>query len=359
MGRSDRFLRACRRQPTDATPVWFLRQAGRYMPEYRAVRRAHSLLEICRTPALAAEVTLQPVERLEVDAAILFADILLPVEALGMGLEFGRGDGPVVLRPIRRAEDVEALREVDVESDLGYVAESVRRVVRELGGRVPLIGFAGGPFTVASYMIEGGTSRSFERTKRFMYSEPAAWERLLSRLSRLTLGYLKMQIAAGAAAVQLFDSWAGQLSPADYRRYVLPHSRAILEPLAADGVPVIHFGTQTAGILEPMREAGATVVGLDWRVDLAGAWERLGPEVAVQGNLDPAILLGPWPVVCREARAILKSVAGRTGHVFNVGHGLLPETPVQAVADLVRLVHEETAAGGAGTPQDLGAKPRP
>ncbi|MGH7820987.1 MAG: uroporphyrinogen decarboxylase [Candidatus Binatia bacterium] len=343
--RNDRFLRACRREPVDATPVWFLRQAGRYMPEYQAVRRHHSLLEICRTPALAAEVTLQPVERLGVDAAILFADILLPIEPLGVGLEFVGGDGPAVARPVRTAADVDRLRSFDVETELGYVAESVRRVRRELDGRVPLIGFAGAPFTVASYMIEGGHSRSFLRTKELMYSEPEAWHRMMARLARLTGEYLRMQIAAGADAVQLFDSWVGNLGPADYRRYVLPHSRAVLEPLAATGVPLIHFGTQTGALLADMRDAGATVVGMDWRVDLVGAWESLAAGVAAQGNLDPALLLAPWEVLAREARELLARVGGRPGHVFNVGHGLLPETPVQAVADLVRLVHDLTGSG--------------
>ena len=343
--RNNRFLRACRREPVEATPVWFLRQAGRYMPEYQAVRKHHTLLEICRTPALAAEVTLQPIERLDVDAAILFADILLPLDALGVGLEFVHGDGPTIRRPVREAADVGRLRDVDVATDLGYVGESVRAIVRALAGRVPLIGFAGAPFTVASYLIEGGSSRSFARTKRFMYAEPEAWNDLLSRLARLTLEYLRLQIAAGADAVQLFDSWVGMLSPSDYRRYVQPHSRAVLEPLAAAGVPVIHFGTQTGAILTDLRDAGATVVGVDWRVGLAEAWAAVGPGVAVQGNLDPVLFLAPWDVLAREARTILRSVSGRRGHVFNVGHGILPETPVRAVADLVRLVREET--GGA------------
>jgi uroporphyrinogen decarboxylase len=340
--RNDRFLRACRREATDATPVWFLRQAGRYMPEYQAVRRHHSLLDICRTPRLAAEVTLQPIERLDVDAAILFADILLPVDALGLGLEFA-GDGPAIRRPIREAADVDRLREADAEADLGYVGESVRAIVGALAGRVPLIGFAGAPFTVASYMIEAGGSKGFVRTKRFMYSEPEAWHRLMARLAGLTLDYLRMQVAAGADAVQLFDSWVGNLSPQDYRRFVLPHSRAVLEPLAALGVPVIHFGTQTGGILGDMRDAGATVVGMDWRVDLAAAWDGLGPGIAVQGNLDPILLLAPWPVLAEAARGLLREVGGRPGHVFNVGHGILPETPVGAAADLVRLVRQESS----------------
>jgi uroporphyrinogen decarboxylase len=339
---NDRFLRACRREPVDATPVWFLRQAGRYMPEYRAIRQHHSLLEICRTPRLAAEVTLQPIDRLDVDAAIVFADILLPLEPLGAGLEFTVGDGPTLARPVRSAADVDRLRDVDVATDLGFVGESVRQAVRALDGRVPLIGFAGGPFTVASYLIEGGSTRNFVATKRFLYSEPEAWHRLLGRLARLTLEYLEMQLDAGADAVQMFDSWVGALGPRDYRTFVAPHARAILAPLALRGAPVIHFGTQTAGMLADLREAGGTVIGLDWRVDLARGWDAVGDGVAVQGNLDPVALLGPWPELARAARAVLEDAGGRPGHVFNVGHGILPETPVDAVRDLVRFVRDES-----------------
>jgi uroporphyrinogen decarboxylase len=342
---NDRFLRACRRQPVDATPVWFMRQAGRYMAEYRAVRASHSLLEICKTPELAAEVTLQPVERFGVDAAILFADILLVLEPLGAGLEFVGGDGPTLRSPVTSADDVDRLRDFDVATELGFVVESVRTIVARLDGRVPLIGFAGGPFTVASYLIEGGHSRNFVATKRLMYAEPQAWHRLLARLASITAEYLRLQVAAGADAVQLFDSWVGALSPQDYRRFVLPHARAILGPLAALGVPVIHFGTQTAALLPDMRCAGGDVIGVDWRIDLVEAWDRLGPEVAVQGNLDPVALLAPWPFLADAARGILAGVAGRRGHVFNLGHGILPETPPQAVADLVKLVHDVTATG--------------
>jgi uroporphyrinogen decarboxylase len=340
---NDRFLRACRREAVDATPVWFMRQAGRYMAEYRAVRAHYSLLEICKRPELAAEVTLQPVERLGVDAAILFADILLILEPLDVGLEFVAGDGPSLRRPVASASDVDRLPAFDVETELGFIAESVRTIVGRLDGRVPLIGFAGGPFTVASYLVEGGHSRSFVATKRLMYGEPEVWHRLMSRLASLTAAYLRMQIEAGADAVQLFDSWVGALAPEDYRRFVLPHSRAVLEPLAASGVPVIHFGTQTAGLLADMRRAGGSVIGVDWRIELADAWDRLGPDVAVQGNLDPVALLAPWPVAAEAARGIVASVAGRAGHVFNLGHGILPETPVEAAANLVQLVHEESA----------------
>ena len=342
-GRAERFLRACRREPVDATPIWLLRLAGRYMADYRAVRAHHSLLEICRTPKLAAEVTLQPVERFGVDAAILFADILLPLEALGVGLEFSAGDGPVIARPVRSAEDLARLRAVDVASDLGYVGESVAEIRRALDGQVPLIGFAGGPFTVASYLVEGRSNRAFLETKRLMYGDPSTWHALLERLARVTLDYLEMQIAAGAAAVQLFDSWAGMLSPADYRRFVAPHSRAVLAPLARHGIPVIHFGTQTASILGEMKAAGGSVIGLDWRVDLGRAWDELGADVAVQGNLDPLVLQGPRAEIETAARNVLEGARGRQGHVFNVGHGLVPETPEAAVGDLVAFVHDESA----------------
>jgi len=341
--KNDRFLRACRREPVDATPVWFMRQAGRYMAEYRSVRAHHSLLEICKRPDLAAEVTLQPVERLGVDAAILFADILLVVEPLGVGLEFVGGDGPSLRHPVASAADIDRLRRFDVATELGFIAESVRTIVARLDGRVPLIGFAGGPFTVASYLVEGGHSSNFLATKRLMYGEPEAWHRLLAQLASLTTEYLRLQIEAGADAIQLFDSWAGALGPEDYRRYVLPHARAIFEPLAATGVPLIHFGTQTAALLADMRRAGGSVIGVDWRIDLVDAWERVGADVALQGNLDPVALLAPWPVLSEAACGLLRSVAKRRGHVFNLGHGILPQTPVEAAADLVALVHEESS----------------
>ncbi len=336
------FLRACRREKTAFTPVWLMRQAGRYMAEYRALRAKHAFLELCKTPAAAAEVTLQPVERLGVDAAILFADILLVLEPLGVGLEFTRGEGPHIPRPIRGAADVARLPRVDVGSSVGYVFETVRLARRALAGRVPLIGFAGAPFTLASYLIEGGASRDFLHTKRFMRAEPAAWHALMARLTDITADYLNGQIGAGVQAVQLFDSWIGTLSSADYREYVLPHTTAVFRRLAA-GAPAIHFGTGTAALLEAMREAGGDVIGLDWRVDLGAAWDRLGPEVAVQGNLDPAILLAPIDEIRRATRAILDGAARRPGHVFNLGHGVHAETPVDHVRALVDMVHELSA----------------
>jgi uroporphyrinogen decarboxylase len=336
------FLRACRREITPYTPVWLMRQAGRYMPEYRALRGRYAFLDLCKTPEAACEVTLQPVERLGVDAAILFADILLVLEPLGVGLEFARGDGPQIHRPVRSADDVSRLKALDVREAVGFVFETVRLVCRALGGRVPLIGFAGAPFTLASYLIEGGVSRDYVLTKRFMRAEREAWHGLMGLLAEITGDYLSGQIEAGAQAVQLFDSWVGTLSPADYREFVLPHSRAAIRRLPA-GVPVIHFGTGTATLLPLMREAGGDVIGLDWRVELAPAWACLGPGIAIQGNLDPAILLSDIGEIRRAAAAILDAVGGRPGHIFNLGHGVHQETPVDHARALVDAVHELSA----------------
>jgi uroporphyrinogen decarboxylase len=335
-------LLAARRQPTPFTPVWLMRQAGRYLPAYRSVRARHSFLELCKTPSAAAEVTLQPVDQLGVDAAILFADILLIVEPLGVGLEFARGEGPVIHRPVRGEADVARLQPVDVDSALGFVFETVRLVRHALQGRVPLIGFAGAPFTVASYVVEGGPSRDFVATKRVMHEAPEAWERLMSLLAKATAAYLNRQIAAGVDAVQLFDSWVGALTPADYREFVLPHTRAVIEGLSP-GVPVIHFGTGTAGLLPAMREAGGDVIGLDWRIDLDVGWRALGERVAVQGNLDPAALLSPPARFAPAVREILRRAGGRPGHIFNLGHGILPHTPVDHVKALVDMVHDVSA----------------
>ena len=332
-------LRAARRQPTEFTPVWLMRQAGRYLPEYRALRARFGFLELCRNPGAAAEVTLQPVERLGVDAAILFADILLIVEPLGVGLEFAKGEGPVIHRPVRTPADVHALPAVDVEDAVPFVFETVRTVARALGGRVPLIGFAGAPFTVASYLVEGGPSRDYLHTKRLMYEAPEAWHRLMALLAEATARYLNGQIAAGADAVQLFDSWVGVLSPDDYRAFVLPHMRKLIGALTP-GVPVIHFGTGTAALLPFMRQAGGDVIGLDWRVDLDAGWAAVGPDVAVQGNLDPAALLGPPALIRERVTAVLDRAGGRPGHIFNLGHGVHQETPVDHVRLMVDLVHE-------------------
>ena len=337
------FLDACRRRPAPFTPIWLMRQAGRYMPEYRAMRERHGFLELCKNPQAAAEVTLQPVERLGVDAAILFADILLVLEPLGVGLEFTKGEGPHIKRPVRGAADVARLARVDVAAAVGFVFETVRLARKALGDRVPLIGFAGAPFTLASYLIEGGASREFLLTKRFMRAERDAWHAMLGRLAGITADYLNGQIAAGAQAVQLFDSWVGTLSPADYREFVLPHSRAVIQRLTP-GIPVIHFGVGTATLLPLMKEAGGDVIGLDWRVELAPAWERLGYDVAVQGNLDPAVLLSSSGEIRCAAKAILDAAARRPGHVFNLGHGVLPETDADTLQRLTAFVKARTAA---------------
>ena len=320
--------------------MWFMRQAGRYMPEYRALREKYSLLEICRQPELAAEVTLQPVHLLGVDAAILFADILLPLIPMGVDIEFVRGDGPLIHNPIRSGADIAGLRPIEAEQALGHVMRAVQLVRQELPREIALIGFAGAPFTLASYLVEGGASRDFLRTKRLMYSEGRAWRELMEKLSAMLTDYLVAQVRAGAQAVQLFDSWVGVLSPEDYRDYVQPYSASVLEGVSQAGVPVIHFGTGTATLLEDMRKAGGDVIGVDWRIPLDRAWERLGPSVAIQGNLDPVALFAPRPELERRVRRILQAAAGRPGHVFNLGHGILPETPVESVKAVVEMVHE-------------------
>ena len=336
---NDRFLKACRREPVDATPVWFMRQAGRYMQEYQAVRARHSILEVCKTPDLAAQVTLQPIDRFPLDAAIIFADILLPLEPMGINLEFAEGEGPVIHNPVRDRAAVERLRVTDGE-ELEYVAHSIRQARKALAGRVPLIGFAGAPFTLASYAIEGGGSRNYIETKRIMYGEPEAWHRLMDKLARVVTGYLRRQIRAGAQAVQLFDSWVGCLSPGDYAEYVLPHVQLIFDGLKHEGVPLIHFGTGTATLLKLMRQAGGDVIGVDWRINLDEAWALLGHDVAVQGNLDPVTLFAPLHEIERRVEDILRRAANRPGHIFNLGHGILPKTPVEHVAAAVEMVHK-------------------
>jgi uroporphyrinogen decarboxylase len=335
-------LLAARRKPTPFTPVWLMRQAGRYLPEYRALRARHAFLELCKTPQVAAEVTLQPIERLGVDAAILFADILLIVEPLGVGLEFAKGEGPLIHRPVRTEADVARLGPIDVASALGFVFETVRLVTRALPAHVPLIGFAGAPFTVASYIVEGGASREYLTTKRLMREAPDAWHGLLTILAQATAAYLNGQIAAGAAAVQIFDSWVGALAPDDYRQFVLPHTRALIAALRP-GTPVIHFGTGTGGLLPLLREAGGDIIGLDWRVDLDVAWRAVGDDVGVQGNLDPVALLSPPKTFEPSVRAILRRAGGRPGHIFNLGHGVLESTPVEHVKALVDMVHDISA----------------
>jgi uroporphyrinogen decarboxylase len=332
------FMRACRREQVPYTPVWLMRQAGRYMKEYRDVRARHSFLEMCKQPEVASEVTVYAAHRLNVDAAIIFADILLIIEPMGLELEFAKGEGPVIHNPVRDASDVERVREVEDVSSLDYVYEAIRMTRRELRPNIPLIGFCGAPFTLASYICEGGGSKNYINTKRLMYTDAGAWHALMSRIARALSRYLNAQIDAGAQAVQIFDSWVGALSPDDYREYVLPHTREVIRNVKP-GVPVIHFGTGTAALLELMKEAGGDVIGLDWRVRLDEAWQRLG-DVSVMGNFDSIALFTNPDVVRQRAKDILDQAANRPGHVFNLGHGILPETPVENVVALVEAVHE-------------------
>jgi uroporphyrinogen decarboxylase len=334
--RTDRYLRAALGLPVDVTPVWFMRQAGRSLPEFRAIRQHASLVEITRDPALCAEVTLQPIRRLSVDAAILFADITTPFTGLGVDFEIKPGVGPVIARPIASAADVERLRPFKPEEAVAPLLEAIRLIRAE--SPVPLIGFAGAPFTLACYLIDGGPSREFPKTRRFMHAEPAAWEALMARLVDATIAYLSAQVAAGAQAVQVFDSWVGGLGPFDYRRSVLPWMRRLWKGIGGLNVPSTHFGVGTAGLLRLQAEAGGDVIGLDWRIALDEGWALVGDR-AVQGNLDPALLLGPWEVVDETARWILDLAAGRPGHVFNLGHGVLPETDADVLRRLVDLVH--------------------
>jgi len=341
----DRFIRACRREPVDTTPVWFMRQAGRYMPEYRALRKDHTLLELCKNPELATEVTLQPIRAHGVDAAILFADILLPLEPMGAPFEFAQGEGPVVHSPIRTRADIERLRVIEAEDGLGYVMDAIRMIRAELDGKTPLIGFAGAPFTLASYLIEGGKSSQYVRTKQLMYSDPEGWGLLMSKLSEVVRRYLRAQIEAGAQAVQLFDSWVGALAPQDYEQYVFPHVAHILQDVQKTGVPVIHFGTGTAMLLELQKRAGGTVIGIDHRLTLTQARERLGDDVALQGNLEPLLLLAPWEVLEPRAAQIVAEGRKLSGHVFNLGHGIISEVPPDTVTRLVARIHELGARG--------------
>jgi uroporphyrinogen decarboxylase len=342
---NDRFLRACRRQPVDATPVWFMRQAGRYMAEYRALRERYSMMAMCKTPDLATAVTLQPIGRFPLDAAIIFSDLLLPLEPLGVPFDFVRGEGPQVQQPVRTEADIDRLRPFEPREALAPVLQAIRQVKVELRGLVPLIGFVGAPFTLASYAVEGGHSNHYAHAKGLMYGNPAAWHRLCARLAEMAGEYLVAQVEAGADAVQVFDSWVGALSPADYREFVLPHSRRIFEIVRPTGVPTIHFGTGTATLLDAMAQAGSDVVGADWRVPLDEAWTRIGPSKAIQGNLDPTLLLAPRERLLDAAADVLRRAAGRPGHIFNLGHGILPGTPVENVEALTEFVHAYRSAG--------------
>ena len=334
-----RFVKACKALPVDRTPVWFMRQAGRYMAEYRAVRKQHSLIEICKNPHFAAEVTITAAEILGVDAAIIFADLLLPLEVMDLPFHFASGEGPVVENPIKNKADVDRLR-TDRASELGYVSEAVKLVSKHFGAKLPVIGFCGAPFTLASYMIEGRGSRNYLQTKKMMYSSAEVWDELLRKLVSVTSEYAVEQVGAGADVIQIFDSWVGCLSVEDYRQYVLPRTSELVQEVKKSGVPVIYFGTETATLLKSMQQTGADVIGLDWRVPLDEGWAALGMKGAVQGNLDPVLLFAEWKEIKTRATDILKRANGQPGHIFNLGHGILPETPVENVKALAEFVQE-------------------
>jgi uroporphyrinogen decarboxylase len=337
---NDRFLRACRREPVDVTPVWFFRQAGRYMSEYRALRQRYSLLQICAEPELATAVTLQPVDMIDVDAAILFSDLLLPFTPMGLDFDFVKGEGPAIAHPVRHASDVDRVRPYEPRAAMAHVLATIRLLRQELAGKVPLIGFGGAPFTMAAYAIEGGPSTSYATTKAFMYAQPAAWHTLCDRFATTMADYLRAQVEAGVQAVQVFDSWAGQLSRADYREFALPHTRKIFEALKDSGVPTLHFGVGTGALLTDMREAGGDVIGVDWRKPIDEAWATIGYDRGIQGNLDPTMLLGPMDRLLAGADEVLRRAAGRPGHVFNLGHGILPQTKIEHVQALATHVHQ-------------------
>ena len=338
---NSRFLKACRREQVDCTPIWFMRQAGRYMSVFRKVREKHSLLTVCKTPELATEVTLQPVARFDLDAAIIFADILLPIEPMGLHLDFVKGEGPTIFNPLQNKKDVEALKPVDPESDLRFVMDAIRMVRPSL--KIPLIGFAGAPFTLASYMIEGGHSRNYIKTKLMMYGAPDVWNLLMTKLTTVLQDYLYAQAAAGADVLQVFDSWIGALSVTDYRRFVLPYMKTLFLGLKKCAVPVIHFGTGTATLLKMQREAGGDVIGLDWRIPINEGWNLVGHDIAVQGNLDPVLLFAPQIEIEKQVDEILMLAENRPGHIFNLGHGILPETPEENVEAVIEWVHKKSA----------------
>jgi uroporphyrinogen decarboxylase len=337
------FLRAARRERTARTPIWFMRQAGRILPEYRKMRERWTLIEICRQPELCAEVTLQPVRRMPVDAAVMFADIMLPLIGIGIDLELVDNVGPVVRHPIRDRAGVEALRPIEPERDVPFVMETVRILKRELAGKTAVLGFSGAPFTLASYLIEGRPTREFALTKAMMYGEPELWHALMERLTSIMITYLQAKATAGVDALQLFDSWIGALGPQDYETYVRPYTQRIFAALAPTGLPFIHFGTNTGGLLDQMKDDGGSVLGVDWRVPLDLAWDRIGHDKGIQGNLDPALLLAPRAVMEAGAEDVLRRAAGRPGHIFNLGHGLLPQSPLDNVLHLVDFVHERSS----------------
>ncbi len=339
MARADRFLKACRRERVDCTPVWMMRQAGRYLPEYREIRAKHSFLEMCKTPELAAEVTIQPVRRFEIDAAIIFADILLPLEPMGIGLEFAKGEGPVIHNPVRTMADVQKLKPIDAAAQIAYLMQAIKIVLKELDGKVPLIGFTGAPFTLASYIIEGGGSRNYEHAKAMMFAEPRTWHKLMEHLTGVIINYLNAQIDVGVQVVQLFDSWVGALGPSDYREFVLPHQKNVIAGIKKT-VPLIHFAHGANHLLEMVAEAGGDVIGLDWRCELDTAWKRVGHDRAVQGNLDPVALFGSREFIRKRTKEILDRAAGRNGHIMNLGHGILQQTPIEHAAEFINATHE-------------------
>jgi uroporphyrinogen decarboxylase len=341
---TSRFLRACRREKVDTTPIWLMRQAGRYMAEYRQLREKYSILELIKTPELACEVTLQPMNAFDLDAAIIFADILPPLEGMGLELDFVKGEGPAIYNPVRTADDVARLRVTPPEECLSFTLDAIKLARAALDGRgLPLIGFSGAPFTLAAYAVEGGGSSNHLKVKSLMMSDPTTWHALMQKLSDVVGHYLLAQAQAGAQVLQLFDSWVGQLAPEDYRQHVMPYTRHALDIARGAGVPIIHFGTDTGGMLELLRDAGGDVIGVDWRIDLDSAWARLGDQVAIQGNLDPVALFAPWPELQKRAQLVLDQAAGRPGHIFNLGHGILPNTPIENVKRLVDFIHEYSA----------------
>lgn len=333
------FMKACRREKTERTPIWLMRQAGRYMKEFREIRSRVSLLELCKTPELACQVTVHAQETLNVDATIIFSDILVPLDALGVGLDYVKGEGPVIARPLRLESELDALPILDVKESLTYVMDAISLTRKTLKPDIPLLGFAAAPFTLASYLIEGGSSRNYEHTKTMMYRRPELWHRLMEKIVSISIAYLNAQIEAGAQAVQVFDSWMGCLSALDYQKFSLPYSRQLIAGIKKD-VPLIHFGTGNIHLLPLMKDCGASVIGLDWRVDLAETWKQLGENVAVQGNLDPCVLFADRPYLKACAESILASVGGKAGYIFNLGHGVLPPTDVDNVRFLVELVHD-------------------
>ena len=341
--KNDTFLKACRRESVPYTPIWLMRQAGRYMKEYMDIRKKYSFLEMCKTPELACEITLQPVEKLNVDAAIIFADILLPLPGMGVSLEFAKNEGPVIKNPVRSEADIEKIRIIEPKEDVPYLLDSIRMVKRELNGKIPLIGFSGAPFTLASYIIEGGSSKNYIHTKALMWKEPLLWKELMEKVSEVIIRYLNSQIDAGADCLQIFDSWVGCLGPDDYRSFALPYTKKVIDGIKKD-VPIINFSTNTGAYIPLVKEAGGDVIGVDWRIRLDEAWERVGYDTSIQGNLDPVVLFGPLSGIKNRAKEIIDMAGGRPGHIFNLGHGIIVDTPVENVKALVDFVHELSAA---------------